>query len=629
MWRMFSLTCWSWACLALSSVQAAEPEGAPHMPASRATPPARADEGLSPFMQQRRAVAQAAQAKRWDEAMAQARQLLALTLPDGNPYEQLDASELLFVLQHQQGLHRENLELADRMLVAARSARHGAVSGQVSALAQRGLMAAMMLQDHAAVLRYQQQLHAETPLFPAQWTWERDSQRLHFETAQLSAPTLLGRWVLVAAQGAHDRTDHSSLRYMYVKPNGQRMFAQLSLNYDDGRSDLSPSAQREQLAQHLEVGTRVDQPVALAQPALRWADGQHQQQVWRVVSETQPESLRMHWVGLRGNWWWELEADMQPADHALAVTALQALWQSLQWPKAPALPHTAGQPPLPWRESTITSAWRSARDWPKAAALARAALPDARFPSELARLHTVAGIAAFKAGQYPAAEQHLQAALKAWPYAQVFDSTLLDNAQQYGAAMALRRGEGATAAALLRQYLRNAGGLHNVLALSDDPQQAWLDNRRTGMGLPMQAAGFYLQEPETWERIQYRDLATEFTMGLTSGMRVPESAAQQEALLRKALEKQFQLQAGTLRKQRFVSKLAQPGQAPRQGERWVFDVQPLDPAQATTTKAPTTPVQQVLFWWVDQGTQRAMLRASVSNAQQARQAQQLADALRW
>lgn len=630
LYRVLSLTCLSAALLGFGSgvARAANEQPGAATVITQSVP----EQGApSPFMRQRNAVVQAAQNRQWERAIAHAKQLLEMTLPDGNPYEQLDASELLNMLQHQQGLYAENVQLADRMLAAAMRLEWGPISGQVQSLAQRGLMAAMMLQDSAGVARYQQMLLKEAPLFPAQWQWDGAAQRLTFHTAQLSVPTVLGRWVLMEVEAAQDRNDISQLRYMYAKHNGQRMFATMRLNYEDAFSEL-PLVQREQrLAEHLDIysGGEDSQSSKLSQPELAIAGAQQQRKVVRVSSASRPDTLQMHWAALRGNWSWHMEMEMLQADHASGSQAIETLWQSMQWPQAPDLPNIDGQPVLPWRESEITAAWRSSKDWSKSGQLARAAMPDARFPSEVARLNTVAGIAAFKAGQHADAEKYLQAALQAWPYAKVFDSTLIDNAQQYGAAMALRRGDTAAAAALLRQYLRNAGGLENVLALSEDKQQAWIDNRRTGMGLPMQAAGLYMQEPDGWQRIQYRDLRSEYTLGLTSGMRIPADDDEQEALLRKALEQQFKLKAGTLRKHRFVAKLAKAGQPPRHGQYWVFDVTALERAENGAPKNEGAPARQALFWLVDQGEQRAILRASVANNQQVQQAWQLAEALRW
>ena len=91
----------------------------------------------SPFFQQRRAVVQAAQAKRWEDAMAQARKLVDMTVPRGNAYEQLDASELLYTLLYQQKQYAQAVSQTDQMMALAAADEDGPVSGQMQALIQR------------------------------------------------------------------------------------------------------------------------------------------------------------------------------------------------------------------------------------------------------------------------------------------------------------------------------------------------------------------------------------------------------------------------------------------------------------------------------------------------------------
>jgi hypothetical protein len=162
---------------------------------------------------------------------------------------------------------------------------------------------------------------------------------------------------------------------------------------------------------------------------------------------------------VRGNWKLSLHAEQMDSERDSALQQLPQLWQAMQWPKAPELP-----PELPRQEREVSHAWRVDDDWPRAGQLARAALADAQFPAELARLNTVAGISAFKAGQQAEAGRYLDQALQAWPYVSLFrlESELVDLAQQYGAELAAQQGRDADAARLMRQYLRNAGGLQNI-----------------------------------------------------------------------------------------------------------------------------------------------------------------------
>ena len=131
-----------------ATLQAAEP-------ARQADSPAEQD---SPFFRQRRAVVEAAQARRWDDAVAQARKLQDMTLPRGNPYEQLDASGLLYTLLYQQGQYAQAVLQTDHMMALASAEGYDPVSGQMQALIQRGLTAAMMAGDQEALARYLQAL---------------------------------------------------------------------------------------------------------------------------------------------------------------------------------------------------------------------------------------------------------------------------------------------------------------------------------------------------------------------------------------------------------------------------------------------------------------------------------------
>jgi hypothetical protein len=88
-------------------------------------------------------------ARRWDDAVAQARKLRDMTLPRGNPYEQLDASGLLYALLYQQGQYAQAVLQTDQMMALASAEGYDPVSGQMQALIQR-LTAAMMAGDQGA-----------------------------------------------------------------------------------------------------------------------------------------------------------------------------------------------------------------------------------------------------------------------------------------------------------------------------------------------------------------------------------------------------------------------------------------------------------------------------------------------
>lgn len=594
-----------------ATLQAAEP-------ARQADSPAEQD---SPFFRQRRAVVEAAQARRWDDAVAQARKLQDMTLPHGNPYEQLDASGLLYTLLYQQGQYAQAVLQTDHMMALAAADGYDPVSGQMQALIQWGLKAAMMAGDQGGLARYLQALKQESKAFAPLWQWDAKHKQLHYQAAQLSVPLVQGRWVLVQLEPARDRSDAANLEYVYLKPDGRRLRVRMRLRYDDGLKDMDAAARQKLLQQEHGLFAREQTPEpALRLPALPFADAVQSQQASREKREEErPDILHLDWGLVRGNWNLSLHAEQMDSERDSALQQLPQLWQAMQWPKAPELP-----PELPRQEREVASVWRVDDDWPRAGQLARAALADAQFPAELARLNTVAGISAFKAGQKAEASRYLDQALQAWPYVSLFrlESELVDQAQQYGAELAAQQGRDADAARLMRQYLRNAGGLQNIWVQAQDPQVADLENRRTGMVLPMRAAGFHLQEPKDSQRMMYRDLMTGQQLGLTTGLKIPESDEAQEKLLRTALEKQFRLKAGSLKKRSFTAQTRSGDRRP-EGRQWTFEVSPQE------SRPGAAPAKRVVFWIVDQGASRAILRASVSSLREQTRAEQLAQALSW
>ncbi len=615
-----SLTAIALSALLLTSpkLHASETQGSADQAAERA-------EQDTPFFKQRRAVVEAARAKRWDDAIGEARKLVEMTQPRGNPYEQLDASELLYTLLYQQGQYAQAVSQTDQMMRQAASDEMGPVNGQMQTLIQRGLMAAVMAHDKAALNRYLQALKQESKPFVPLWQWDTERNQLHYQAAQFSVPLVQGRWVLFGLEPAQDRKDIAQLQYIYLKPDGKRLLARMRLSYDARLKDMDAETKRKWLLEKRSMlaSDQTSAP-AIKLPELPFTDTvQIQQTSHEKRGEGRPDILHLDWALVRGSWNLTLGVEQLGSERDTALQQLPQLWQAVKWSKAPELP-----PQLPSQEQAVTRAWQTDKDWPKAGQLARAALSDAQYPAELARLNTVAGIAAFKAGQQADAGRYLDQALQAWPYVGLFrlESELIDQAQQYGAELAARQGRDEDAARLMRQYLRNAGGLQNIWVQAKDPQVAELENRRTGMVLPMRAAGFHLQEPLDSQRMMYRDLMTEQQLGLTMGLKIPESDEAQEKLLRTALEKQFRLEARALKKRSFAAQTRAKDRKP-EGRQWTFEVS--EQENLAQSKPGTAPIKRVVFWIVDQGGSRSILRASVVTPRDETRAEQLAQALSW
>lgn len=608
------------ATLALSALLSQAPaQAAQTVSASRA-----GQEEKSPFFRQREAVSEAIGAQRWDDAIAQARKLLQLTTPVGNPYEQMDAAELLFALLHHQGHYAEVIEVVDRMLALTRTYEDGPIAGQMDALVRRGLIEAVMVGDEAALSRYLQALRDEARLYPGLWQWDAEHRRINYLAAQMTLPLKAGRWVLVRVEPPKAREDGASFEYLYVKPDGRRVLARLRIGHDErlagmGLQDRQKALQEERPSPDGTQDRQSGQVEQMAAPG--FPDMLQIQYTTREKYGSQDLRIQ-HWAAMRGSWRLRVRLEMLEEDRQAAAEQLPVLWQAMRWPQAPELPVGMSQ-----RLREVAAAWRHDADWPRAARLAAAALPDAIYPAEVASLNAVIGIAAFKAGDMAPARRALDRAAQARPYASL--DSLQEDSLQYAAEIAAREGREEDAARLMRQYLRNAGGLEYRWVVQPMPQAA-LRNQQTGRLLPMRAAGFHLQEPRDSTRFIYRDLATEQTLGLTVDMKLPASPQQREKLLRTVLERQFRLQAGALRTMSYSPRTRDDGQRPV-GEKWVFEVAS-GPAAGTVDLAPSDgqpAIKRAIFWIVEQGGAHTLLRASVATQQQEARAQQLADALTW
>lgn len=587
------------------------------------------DESESPFLRQRSAIIDAAQDRDWNTATVEARKLLDMAIPRGNPYEQMDAADLLVRVLHEQARYAEALKVIDEVLELTRQYASGPIAGQMEDLIHRAMLEAIMSSDPAALSRYQEVLQAYCALDPSLWQWDLPNQRLIYSAAQVSLPLHIGRWVLTNIEQADDRHHVASIRYLYVTETGKAIPVSIDLSYDARLRTMTPQTKQEDLTgeeQRLSDDQQPDPELGQQFPDLDYADTVQIKYATREKRGQLPDVLHMHWLAMRDNWRLRISADFVNADAATAQVQIPLLRQAIAWPKAVELPGDDG---LDERLQTIDAAWRLADDWQHAGALAKAELPHAVFPRETARLQSVIGIAAFKAGQFDQAQQALIAARDAWPYVRQtdYDATLYEHTLEYASDIAARAGREGEAIELIHQYVKSTGNAYFEWNLQDTR----LVHKRTGRVIPLRAAGFHVR-PLDDKRFYYQDVTTGQTVGLTTGLAIPASDGEQERLLRNALAKQFRLDVWALHKTNFQSAFFDGVKNQQSGMKWVFDVSPQknDTNTLYLGVPPTGPaVAHVVLWIVDNAGERSILRASVTDDEQETRATALANALPW
>lgn len=584
------------------------------------------DTEQTPFFRQREAVITAVRAKDWVTAEVAARQFFDFTIPRGNPYEQLDAADLLIVALHQQGRYADALGVVDRMIAVTRDTAGGPVPGQIDSLLQRGMIEAVLAEDAAALRRYQRLLHSGAKSFPGLWHWDMDKQQIRYVPAKMTFPLAQGRWILTKIQQAGARSRPARLDYQYVTRRGTEIDVDIGLSYLE-RSQEEKQAWLQRAHSHLLSGQQLLPDAKFVQqlPDLSYADAL---QTRYAVQETSSDHdlWTLHWEVMRGNWYLSIKAAFQARDAADAQEQVPALvLHAIEWPEAIDLP---GDGAIEAHHDDIARMGLYRQDWQQAGALAQAELPNAIWPREIALLQSVSGIAAYQAGEMSRANQALNVAMSAWPYVSQsgYDSTLYEYALEYAAEIAAKAGDDDAAMRLTRQYVGSVGTYFEW-----DLQAEALVHRQSRQVLPLRAAGFHIH-PLDDKRFHYQDTDTNQTLGLTVGLPVLPNEDEQERRLIQALDQQFQLDVQVSHRTAYkpASQVGEPSSA--QGTRWIFDVTPQAPESgmdeaSTTTDDPV--VDRVIFWAMDHGTTRTILRASVNSDEQEKRAAALADALPW
>jgi tetratricopeptide (TPR) repeat protein len=265
--------------------------------------------------------------------------------------------------------------------------------------------------------------------------------------------------------------------------------------------------------------------------------------------------------------------------------------------------------------------------------LAQAALPDAVFPLEIARLDTVMATAAYERGALDEARGLYQTGLAAWAYAGkgYHDETLYETALDRAADIAYRQGREDEAVALSKRYIEWVGDRDRAWSLTEG--RAELKSARTGQALPLRVGDFRLK-PIGQKLFQYEDLRTGERLGLSVEQKAGIGDEALERSMRAFMRDKLGLEAGGLQASAFAPRAQEGGTGQLQGRKWVFELAPrqedgrtlrLDGRAEGGAPAPVG----MVFWIVDRGDSRSILRAPLTadrdgNARIERVAQALA-----
>lgn len=578
-------------------------DAATSVPASAdASPPQ-----TSPFVQHMQEAHRLIAEKDWPAATGAARKAVEAARQGENHYEEYDAVATLVRLLHRQQRYSDARREAEAQIVIfdKRNASEDATE-QLLVMAVREAAAA---NEAADVARLQARIYAQGNAYPGLWTRDAAAGRLNYTLAGMSLPLATGRWALVSFKPADSRTERAQLDYMQTLDDGSALSARIWVSYREDLRAKDAQARRQALARRMGEPEGDQTPAPDTEAALPGLPFKDAVAAKRALQADYPggKGIEAQWIAARGEWYVEARASFPQGKQDAAIAQLRELFDAMTWTGDVRL---FRDKTMQEQDREIDSYWSMAHDWDQAAELSEAALPDAVFPLEIARLNTVIGRAAYDRDDLPEARRSLELALPAWAHASkaYHDESLYQTALDIAADVAYRQGRTQDAVALNRQFIQWVGSLGDGWSLAEKSPVVVYDD--TGMTLPLRIGEFRL-EPIDSNRFYYRNLKTGEQLGLALNQNAAVPDDKLEASMRSFIEDNLGLRILNLKTEAFAPHAQEGMKGAVQGRQYTFQVEAKpDDGRTISLSGPFgAPPAQMVFWVVDRDKRRSILRA--------------------
>lgn len=578
-------------------------DAATSVPASADASPPQA----SPFVQHMQEAHRLIAEKDWPAATGAARKAVEAARQGENHYEEYDAVATLVRLLHKQQRYSDARREAEAQIVIfdKRNASEDATE-QLLVMAVREAAAA---NEAADVARLQARIYAQGNAYPGLWTRDAAAGRLNYTLAGMSLPLATGRWALVSFKPADSRTERAQLDYMQTLDDGSALSARIWVLYREDLRAKDAQARRQALARRMGEPEGDQTPAPDTEAALPSFPFKDAVAAKRALQADYPggKGIEAQWIAARGEWYVEARASFPQGKQDAAIAQLRELFDAMTWTGDVRL---FRDKTMQEQDREIDSYWSMAHDWDQAAELSEAALPDAVFPLEIARLNTVIGRAAYDRDDLPEARRSLELALPAWAHASkaYHDESLYQTALDIAADVAYRQGRTQEAVALNRQFIQWVGSLGDGWSLAEKSPVVVYDD--TGMTLPLRIGEFRL-EPIDSNRFYYRNLKTGEQLGLALNQNAAVPDDKLEASMRSFIEDNLGLRILNLKTEAFAPYAQEGMKGALQGRQYTFQVEAKpDDGRTISLSGPFgAPPAQMVFWVVDRDKRRSILRA--------------------
>lgn len=339
----------------------------------------------------------------------------ALEAAGTSSLRQQDALDLLAKGQEGQNKHAEARDTWNRL--AALRVEHGDAY-EAAMFRSQAIYQASKANEPAELTTLQQSLVTQPDVMPSLWLLSTKDNTLVYQVAGIRLPLNSDDWVMTSLTSPSERMDPAEIHYLATSSRAISFDLTIGWN-EDAEIDRADRQQLEQQRFSQENTLAIELPKPEVADAI----------VLSHATQKADRPVEADWRIIKGKWVIDIRTRFPADERDKALTQISRLWANIDWGS---LPDIDGDRPMSRRLDEINSAV-DRKKWQQVDTEITQALKYARFPQELAVLHTQAVFASAGLKQSAKEKAEMKKAFAAWKQVKMsrYEEMLFNKLQEH------------------------------------------------------------------------------------------------------------------------------------------------------------------------------------------------------
>lgn len=339
----------------------------------------------------------------------------ALEAAGTSSLRQQDALDLLAKGQEGQNKHAEARDTWKRL--AALRVEHGDTY-EAAMFRSQAIYQASKANEPAEFTALQQSMLEQPDVMPSLWSLSTKDNTLVYQVAGIRLPLNSADWVMTSLTSPSERMDPAEMSYLATSSRAISLDLTIGWNED---AEIN-KADRQQLEQQ-RFSKENTMTIELPKPDVAGAI------VLSRATEKADRPVQADWRIIKDKWVIDIRTRFPADQRDKALAQISRLWGDIDWG---AFPDIDGERPMSQRLDEINNAI-DRKKWQQADADITRAMKYARFPQELAVLHTQAVFASAGLKQSAKEKAEMKKAFAAWKQVKMsrYEEMLFNKLQEH------------------------------------------------------------------------------------------------------------------------------------------------------------------------------------------------------